>query len=95
MKINGKKIEDFLADKNIIKIYAGKDNWCRCGCGGNYYYHSEYGFATALKEAFQRCNSMRESSKLVQENFGMREPEGKSEGYINIPMVNMQRPQAS
>jgi len=31
------------ADKSvndITKIYHGKDNWCRCGCGGNYFEHN-------------------------------------------------------
>ena len=90
MKINGKNIENFLMNKNIIKIYAGKDNWCRCGCGGHYYYHGESGFAKVMEEAFNRCNSMRPSSKLVLDNFFMREPKGHEEGYINIPLVNNQ-----
>ena len=90
MKINGKSIEDFLKGKSIVKVYAGKDNYCRCGCGGDYFYNGDNGFNECLKLAFQRCNSMRPSSKLVQKNFYMNEPEGKIEGYINIPLVNNQ-----
>lgn len=85
MKINGKNIEKFLADKNIVKVY-----WCRCGYGGHYYYHGESEFSKAMEEAFNRCNSMRESSKLVQDKFFMEEPKGQEEGYINIPMQKNQ-----
>lgn len=85
MKINGKNIENFLMDKNIIKIYS-----CRCGCGGNYFYKGDNGFDEYLKIAFNRCNSMRESSKRVQDNFFMEEPKGQEEGYINIPMPKNQ-----
>lgn len=86
MQIGGKKIEDFLADKEIVKVYFGKDHWCRCGCGGSYYYYQESGYSKAMQAAFQRCNSMRSSSKLVQNDFHMSEPEGKTAGYINIPL---------
>ena len=90
MKINGKSIEDFLKDKSIVKVYAGKDNYCRCGCGGDYFYNGDNGFNECLKLAFQRFNSMRCSSNLVLNNFQLYEPEGKHEGYINIPCYNNQ-----
>ena len=38
----GKKEED------IEKIYHGLDHWCRCGCGGNYFYRDNKGFKRAI-----------------------------------------------
>lgn len=35
---------------NIIKIYRGKDNYCRCGCGGKYFYPGDRGFTRALNQ---------------------------------------------
>ena len=90
MKINGKSIEDFLKGKSIVKVYYGKDNWCRCGCGGHYFEQGDVDFDTALHLAFQRFNSMRCSSNLVLNSFQLYEPEGKHEGYINIPCYNNQ-----
>lgn len=92
MKINGMKIEEFLKDKNVYKIYVGKDNCCRCGCGGTYYYkqkiQDKLNFDKYIQEAFKRCNSMRESSQLALENFAYNEFKirNNKEGYINIPM---------
>lgn len=30
-------LNDLLASVQIEQIYCGKDHFCRCGCGGNYY----------------------------------------------------------
>lgn len=43
----GKSFDD------ITKVYRGKDNYCRCGCGGNYYYKGEKGFTRAVNQMFK------------------------------------------
>lgn len=49
--------EDFLAKygktvNDIVKIYHGLDDHCRCGCGGNYFYNNrqedKVGFTRAI-----------------------------------------------
>lgn len=35
-------------EKDITKVYHGKDHWCRCGCGGNYFDKGERGFTRAM-----------------------------------------------
>lgn len=37
-------------ESDIKKIYRGKDNYCRCGCGGKYYDRGEKGFTRAINE---------------------------------------------
>ena len=62
-------LEDLLkkfgkTEDDIDKIYHGKDHWCRCGCGGNYFYKNvkaeQRGFTRALnalkKENFKTCD---------------------------------------
>ena len=91
MKLNGKTIEEFFKNKNIVKIYVGKDNCCRCGCRGDYFYKDNNAAAcnSYVKEAFKRFNSMRSSSKLVKSNYMFKDVDGdRVEGFINIPLVN-------
>ena len=33
---------------DVKKIYHGRDNWCRCGCKGNYFSVGSVGFKCAL-----------------------------------------------
>lgn len=47
------KLEELLEKYNktiddIKDIYHGKNNWCRCGCGGNYFSHGDKGFTRAI-----------------------------------------------
>ena len=37
--------------KGIAKIYSGKDHYCRCGCGGKYYYAGSKLFNGIIKRA--------------------------------------------
>lgn len=52
-----KSFKDVLAEigkteDDIEKIYHGKDHWCRCGCGGNYFYHGvdKTGYTRAINK---------------------------------------------
>lgn len=42
----GKSVDD------IEKVYHGKDHWCRCGCGGNYFYNGvdKAGYTRAINK---------------------------------------------
>lgn len=46
-------LTDILASENksltnITDIYHGKDNYCRCGCGGKYFAPKSKGYTRAL-----------------------------------------------
>lgn len=75
-------LEDILKDdpqkrkvENITEIYRGRDNYCRCGCGGVYHNKGSKGFTQALNrlskgiDAYMFCNRKVEYGKT----------------YINIP----------
>lgn len=40
-----------LQNKEITKAYTGRENGCRCGCGGNYFDPGQKGFTRALNKA--------------------------------------------
>jgi hypothetical protein len=92
-----KTFKDF-ENFTITKIYKGKDNCCRCGCGGKYYYPDNRSFKRILKNAEKVFN---ENLKLSEENlisiFGeterfqtMHHPNGS--GWVNIPVLDEMRP---
>ena len=84
---------DDLRNFNILKIYKGKDNHCRCGCGGKYYYPENRSFDRILKNAEKAFN---ENLKLMEENHNLptcnrneiEYPVETGEGYLNIPIWN-------
>jgi hypothetical protein len=55
---------DDLRNLNIIQIYKGKDDHCRCGCGGKYYYPEDRSFKRILKNAEKAFN---ENLRLTEE----------------------------
>ena len=59
----------------VQKIYGGKDNWCRCGCGGSYHQKEEKGF--------NRKKSM--ISNLTEDKVLSIESNSK---YMNISLEN-------
>lgn len=62
----------------ITHIYHGKDNHCRCGCGGNYFYPGDRGFKRAV-------NAMSKSDfYCFNVDFGT----SKGYNFINIPTVD-------
>lgn len=83
----------------ITKIYKGKDNHCRCGCGGKYYYPEDPSFKRILKNAEKAFNEnlgLREEDLLpifgTPERYQtMHHPNG--EGWVNIPVLDEARPQ--
>lgn len=56
---------DDLRNLNFIKIYKGKDVYCRCECGGKYYYPEGRSFNRILKNA----------EKTFNENLRLRDEE--------------------
>jgi hypothetical protein len=83
----------------ITKIYKGKDNHCRCGCGGKYYYPGDPSFKRILKNAEKVFNK---NLKLEEEDlipiFGTQDryqtihhPDGS--GWVNIPVLNESYPE--
>lgn len=61
---------------NISKIYHGKDHWCRCGCGGKYFYPGSRGFARALNTLKRGIRTFKD--KVVYFN-------GEIATYLNVP----------
>ena len=83
----------------ITKIYKGKDNYCRCGCGGINYYPEDRSFKRILKNAEKAFN---ENLRLSEEDlirifsttdrFEVVPPCGIYDGYVNIPIFDEARP---
>ena len=42
-------------DVHIEKLYSGKDHFCRCGCGGKYYYPNDRLFNSIVKKACKKA----------------------------------------
>lgn len=77
---------NFLKSKNVIKIYKGKDDCCRCGCGGKYYYKK---FENLLNDADLEFQTLNEYGDYkTKSRFFMEEAQGNKEGFINIPIYN-------
>lgn len=68
------------ANVKISQIYHGKDNWCRCGCGGNYYTEGDKGFTRALNKL--------NSGKLLCYDKLIEVSVSNGSGWINIPYLN-------
>ena len=83
----------------IIKIYKGKDIYCRCGCGGKYYYPESRSFKRILKNAekvFNKNLELREEDLIpifrTPDRFQIRLYDSNS-GWVNIPVLDEARPQ--
>ena len=75
--------EDFLAKygktvDDIVKIYHGLDDHCRCGCGGNYFYSNKQ----EDKVGFTRAINALKKEDFVTNNV---EFDSRSAYWLNIP----------
>lgn len=84
----------------ITKIYKGKDRYCRCGCGGKYYYPESKSFKRILKNAekvFNENLNLSEEDLLhifkTPDHYQTVHPVGICDGYVNIPVLDEARPQ--
>lgn len=68
MKVSQKFLDAWKVGK-ITKVYDGKDNACRCGCEGKYYYESDNAFPYILSAAIG----------MIQKGKIMEGP-----GFVNI-----------
>lgn len=66
--------------KGFTTVYVGKDNWCRCGCGGNYYEFSDRMFKTAVT----KCMNMYNDGKIEKVEF----EQGHDEFWVNFSYGN-------
>lgn len=88
-------LKNFLADKNIEKIYKGKDDYCRCGCGGKYIYDEDK-FNKYIENAEKALTTLYEDgdvktkNKFFHSNYGTEKNMIRS--YINIPIFNEKNP---
>ena len=53
-------LETQILKLDVVKIYVGRQNCCRCGCGGNYHLPGSVGFTKAFNK-FMRSSDMAES----------------------------------
>ena len=75
---------------DVKQIYHGRDNWCRCGCGGNYFSVGSVGFKRALNRIQKEDFKPLEAGTEV---YGVGKSEGVRfetqstplEGWLNIP----------
>ena len=88
--INNFKFEDFLKSVEIVKIYKGKDDYCRCGCGGKYHYSKFDRFVKNAILAFHELRSYGDEKHKFR--FMFRNASNVSEGYVNIPIYNERNP---
>ena len=77
---------DFLKDKVVVKIYKGKDNYCRCGCGGYYHYKNTKKMLNDVDISFKDLYD--NGDYKTKSRFFMQNAEGNKEGFINIPIYN-------
>jgi len=75
---NDKVTLDIIKDCDIEQIYSGKDNYCRCGCGGKYYDfdHSNPIIKRLLTKAEKFLHKHIDTVVLYS---------GEKDGWINIP----------
>jgi hypothetical protein len=69
-------------EDEIEKIYHGKDHWCRCGCGGNYFYRG----VETEKRGFNRALSS--LKKETFESFDIEYHDYGGGAWLNIPKAN-------
>ena len=75
---------------DVKQIYHGRDNWCRCGCGGNYFSVGSVGFKRALNRIQKEDFKPLEAGTEV---YGVGKSEGVRfeahstplDGWLNIP----------
>lgn len=82
----------FMRDNGyeFIKAYKGKDNHCRCGCGGKYYYPEHKSFERILKNANKALHNLIEYGDefIINRDYFFSDATKEVEGYINIPIFN-------
>ncbi len=79
-------LEDFLQNVEIVKIYKGKDDYCRCGCGGSYRYTKLDRIKKNAIQAFHELSIY--GDRNHQNRFMLSNATASSEGYVNIPVYN-------
>ena len=62
-KVFEEKILNKSDFENFFLIYTGKDNWCRCGCGGTY--HDKPNDRT-FKSSITKCINMFNSGAIYK-----------------------------
>jgi hypothetical protein len=88
--INDLKIEDFLNSVEIVKIYKGKDDYCRCGCGASYRYTKLGRITKNVIRAFHELRAYGDEKHKFRYMFSSAS--NSCEGYINIPIYNERNP---
>lgn len=86
ININNFNIENFLNSVEIVKIYKGKDDYCRCGCGGTYRYTKLERIKKNAISAFRELRSYGDEKHKFR--FMVSNASKNYEGYINIPIYN-------
>ena len=86
-------LENLFITNKIKQIYHGKDNCCRCGCGGKYYTPSDKFFKIMFKRAKETYVKFHEYQDKYHnldysKRFDVYPSNDNNEGYINIPVVN-------
>ena len=82
--INSFNLKEFLKSVEIVKIYKGKDDYCRCGCGGSYRYTKLKRITNNAINAFSELRSYGDEKHKFR--FMFRSASGNNEGYVNIPV---------
>ena len=82
--------DSFFANKEIVKIYKGKDDHCRCGCGGKYHYSPSKRLLNNAKCALSDLHWY--GDEAHRRRFFMSAASTNHEGYMNIPIYKEDNP---
>lgn len=89
-------LDELMENMNgkVVKVYSGKDDRCRCGCGGKYYYAGSKQFNAMLNRAKREYIKTREVCMLIETDLhGLSVQEKRTyrnfvyhpDVYVNIP----------
>lgn len=74
---------------DITKIYHGRENCCRCGCGGNYFERGDRGFTRVLNAIAKPDFKPLNKGDIMHTNYGEVKCAGIMVGdnayYVDIP----------
>ena len=73
-------LKTILNGKTVTKIYSGKDDCCRCGCGGTYIYPYNKRFNYVLKKASEALCDLETADATHHSRFMLDDT-----AYVNIP----------
>lgn len=72
---------------DITRIYSGRENCCRCGCGGRYFDRGTVGFTRAINKMKRDDFKPLPKGADMYASYGLQKSRGIEfgENYVDIP----------